>query len=311
MSMFELVLRFAPSFHRHCSIHVIGETEAEATLEAPPSGLLPAISMTRKVDAACVAELRAACQAMLQGWDSRWSASGLDGIVVEGILETSDGKESSFMLWSPPRASAAHAMLAALLACFPPELCDGSSGEQLEIIRSYFGLQPAVVVIPGSPARLRLAPWVHRTHAFEVEQRIRTMPDEADFVIDASGVERFGPALPSILPMTYLRKRASSVRWVARSDVAQALLAAGVEPTDLKVIHQPPLTTAGQPIVLGGLVVSSSDLISLARLGARLDLTRALRQEYRITAQQASQAATELIDLVAAFDAAVPKGACM
>ena len=305
--MFELVLRFAPSFHRHCSIRVIGEADAEATFEAPPSGLLPTVSMTRQVDAGCVAELRAACQAMLQGWDARWSESGLDGIVVDGTLETSDGEERPFMLWSPRKPSAAHAMLVALLACFPPELCNGAAGEQLEIIRSYFDIQPAVAVMGGNPVRFRLAPWVHRNHAFEVEQCIREMPDEAGIVIDASGVERFGPALPTILPMTYLRKRAASVRWLARLDAAQALLAAGVEPSDLEVVHQPPLTAAGQPIVLGGLVVSSSDLISLARRGAKLDLTRALRQEYRITVGQASQAAAELVELVRQLDAsAVP-----
>jgi hypothetical protein len=298
MSMFDLLLRFAPSFHRHCSIRVVGEMGAKATFEAPPSGLLPRITLTLEVDSHHSAQLRSSCEGMLQGWDKRWSSSGLDGISVDGTFEISGMEERSFMLWSPPKNSGAHQMLAAALACFPPQSCRGDSGELLEIVRSYFGLQPAVVVMGESPISLRLAPWLHRTHASEVEQHIRSLPDGVDLIIDASGVERFGLALPNVLPMAQLRGSASSVRWVARKDAAEALLASGVALSDIEIAPCPRLTDTGYPVVLGGLIVSSPDLIALARNGAKIDLTRAIRIEHGITVTQAAQAAAELVDLV-------------
>ena len=298
MSMFDLVLQFAPSFHRHATIRVVGETAAEARFEAPQSGLLPRIALTLEVDAVRSAELRASCMTMVQGWDARWSSSGLDGISVDGTFEGSDEEQQSFRLWSPPKDSGAHAMLAAALACFPPQLCSGAAEGALEILRSYFGLQPAVVVMGENPFRLRLAPWLHRTHAHEVEQQVRSLPDEEDLIIDAGGVERFGPALPIVLPMALLRKRTSLVRWIARQDASEALLASGVPPSDIESVPRPRLTATGHPIVLGGLVVSSPELVSLARRVAKIDLTRALRDEHRLTVAQAAHAAAELIDLV-------------
>ena len=296
--MFDLLIRFAPSFHRHCSIRVVGEVGAEATFEASPSGLLPRITLALKVDSLHSARLRSSCESMLQGWDKRWSSSGLDGISVDGTFETSGTEERSFMLWSPPKNSGAHQMLVAALACFPPQSCRGGSEELLEIVRSYFGLQPAVVVMDESPIRLRLAPWLHRTHASEVEQHIRSLPDGVDMIIDAGGVERFGPALPNVLPMAQLRERTSPVRWVARKDAAEALLASGVALSDIETVPCSRLTDTGHPVVLGGLVVSSPDLIALARNGAKIDLTRALRIEHGITVAQAAQASAELVDLV-------------
>ena len=235
---------------------------------------------------------------MLQAWDKRWSKSGLDGIHVDGTFEISDAVQQSFALWSPRKNSGAHAMLAAALACFPPQLCRGAAEEPIEILRSYFELQPAVVMTGDDPIRLRLAPWLHRTHFHEVEQLIRSLPDGASLIIDAGGVERFGPALPNVLPMALLRKRLSPVRWIARQDAAAALLASGIAPLAIDTIARARLTNAGHPIVLGGIVVSAPELIELASSGTKIDLTRALRDEHRLTVAQAAQAAAELVDLV-------------
>jgi hypothetical protein len=296
--MFDLVLQFAPSFHRRCSIRVVGDERSEAMFVAPASGLLPSIALTLEIDEARTAELRASCLGMLQAWDKRWSNSGLDGIYVDGTFEIAGSEPHSFGLWSPPKNSGAHAMLAAALACFPPQLCTGPAEAPLEILRSYFGLQPAIVVIDDGALRLRLAPWLHRTHAQEVELQIRSLPDDADLIIDAGGVERFGPALPNVLPMGQLRKRTSQVRWIARNDATDALLAAGVAPSEVETIPRSRYTATGHPIVLGGLVVSSPELIALAGRGAKIDLTRALREEHRLTVAQAAQAAAELAELV-------------
>lgn len=301
--MFDLVLRFAPSFHRYCLIRVVGDVGAEATFEALPSGLLPSIVLTLEVDELRTAELRASCLSMLQAWDERWSSAGLDGISVGGMFEVPGEERRSFRLWSPPQNSGAHAMLAAALACFPPHLCRGAVEGPIEILRSYLGLQPAIVVMTGEgPVRLRLAPWLHRKHAHEVEQQIRLLPDVSELIIDAGGIERFGPALPNVLPMALLRKRMPSVRWIARQDAAEALLSSGVAASDIEVASRPRLTDTGHPVVLGGLVVSAPELIALACSGTKIDLTRALREEYRLTVAQAAQAATELVDLIGEFE---------
>ena len=141
-----------------------------ATFAAPPSGLLPHIALTLEVDADRAAEVHATCQRMLQGWDKQWATPGLDGISVEGTFATSDETGRPFSLWSPPSSSLAHSLVAAVLSCFPPERCNGAAGHLLETVRSHFGLQPAVVVMSGEPLRVRLAPWLHRTHAAEVDQ---------------------------------------------------------------------------------------------------------------------------------------------
>jgi hypothetical protein len=296
--MFDLDLRFAPSFHRACSIHIVGEVVSEATFEAPPSGLLPRVALTLEVDEAQSTELRASCQSMLRAWDSRWSSHGLDGISVGGTFDDTEAGEQSFRLWSPPKNSGAHTMLAAALACFPPSLCGGPAEGPIDVLRSYFGLQPAFVVTGEDPVRLRLAPWLHRTHAHEVEQQIRSLPEDGALLIDAGGVERFGPALPSVLPMAQLRKRASSVRWIARGDAAEALRTSGVPPSEIETVPRSRLTDTGHPIVLGGIVISSPESIALARTGARIELTRALRDKHRLTVAQAAQAASELIELI-------------
>lgn len=113
--MFNLSLRFAPAFHRACSIHIVGEVGAVATFEAQSSGLLPRVALTIEADAFRSAELRACCQAMFDTWDDRWSKSGLDGISVDGTFEESNAEHRLFRLWSPPKNSGAHAMLAAAL----------------------------------------------------------------------------------------------------------------------------------------------------------------------------------------------------
>lgn len=296
--MFDLNLRFAPSFHRTCSIRVVGEAVSEAIFEAPPSGFLPRVALTLEVDERRSAELRASCQGMLQVWDNRWSSSGLDGISVDGIFDDLEAAQQPFRLWSPPNNSVAHSMLAAALACFPPHLCVGAAEGPIEILRSYFGLQPAVVLTGDGPFRLRLAPWLHRRHAQEVEQEVLSLPDGAAVLIDAEGVERFGPALPSILPMTQLLKRSPSVRWIARDDAVEALRTSGVALSEIETVPRSRLTETGHPIVLGGLVVNSPETIALARASAKIDLIRVLRDEYRLTVAQAAQATSELIDLI-------------
>lgn len=300
--MFDLDLQFAPSFHRACSINIIGEVGSEAKFEAPPSGLLPRVALTLKVDEVRSAELRASCQHMLLAWDSRWSSPGLDGISVDGTFDTTEAEPQSFRLWSPPKSSGAHAMLATALGCFPPHLCGGPAEGAIDVLRSYFGLQPAVVVTGEGPVKLRLAPWLHRAHAHEVEQQIRSLPEGIALLIDARGVERFGPALPNVLPMAQLRKRASSIRWIARDDAAEALRISGVPPSEIEIVPHSRLTDTGHPMVLGGLVISSPESIALARSGAKLDLTRALRDEHRLTVAQAAQATSELIDLISEFE---------
>lgn len=301
--MFDLSLRFAPAFHRTCSIRTIGDLCCEATLEAPPSGLLPGIVLTLGVDAADSEQLRASCHGMFQTWDARWSNSGLDGISIDGTFENLHGKPRTFGLWSPPKNSAAHAMLAAALACFPPRLCVGAAEGPIEILRSYLGLQPAVVAMGEGPIRLRLAPWLHQAQAKEVEQELRSLPEGISLIVDASGIERFGHALPSYIPMSLLRKRSSSIRWIAREDAADALRSAGVPPSEIETVPRSRLTGTGHPIVLGGLVVSDQELFALARSGAKIDLTRALREKYRLTMAQAAQATAELVELMGESEA--------
>lgn len=300
MPMFDLILHFVPAFHRPSSLRVEGEVTSTAMFEAPPSGLLPRIALTLDVDAERTAELYTCSQKMLQGWEKRWAQPGLDGISVEGTFETSDEPERSFSIWSPPMNSLAHSLVAAALSCLPPQRCNGVPGALLEIVRSHFGLQPAVVVVSDNPLRLRLAPWLHRTHATEVDRAFRSIPADRELIIDASGMERFGIAIANILPMPEILRRAQAVRWVARQDAAKALLAYGVAPSAVETALPSPLTSTGHPVILGGVVVASADLISLAKEGAKLELTRRLRQEYKLTVAQASQAALELLDSIKA-----------
>lgn len=299
MPPFDLHLKLHPAFHRHCSIRIEGDDTGLATFEAELTGLLPRVVLTLPVESGHMAVLRARCLSMLERWDEQWSRSGLDGIWIDGMLDSSDSKPRTFKLWSPDSGNVAHAMLSAVLDCFPVEHCNGVTGELLEIVRSYLELQPPVIVIKEVPLRVRLAPWMHRRDAQEIEKCLSALPEDSDLIVDASGVERFGQGLANILPMTWLLKRIRAVHWIAESVDADALIAYGVEPSTIEIIHHPPISPMGHPIVLGGIVVSSPALVSLASSGTRIELVRAFRQEHRLTIEQASRAAGELINIVA------------
>ncbi len=126
------------------------------------------------------------------------------------------------------------------------------------------------------------------------------MPEDELLIIDASGVERLGAGLANVLPMSLLLERSAEVRWIVGIERVDELVTQGVQPSSIEVVHRAPLTTRGHPIVLGGLVISSPDMIALAMNGARLDLVRELRGEFRLTMEQASRAAKELLAIVAA-----------
>lgn len=245
-----------------------------------------------------MAALRSSCEIMLATFDKRWSQFGLDGINIDGVFDSSVSKPQEFSLWSPRAGSVPHMMLAAAFDCFPLEDCKGIAGELLEIARSYFDLQPPITVIGHNPIRLRLAPWVHAKDASEIERKLQTLSDGDDLFIDVSGMEHCG-ALTRILPVENLLKRTGTVRWKVQSDLLDALITVGVAPSMIEVVHSVPISRTGEPIVLGGIFISSSELISLAKAGKKIELVRALREEFPLTIAQASQAAAELIEIVA------------
>jgi hypothetical protein len=299
MSVFDLRLSISPSFHRNCSIRIEGEITGTATYEAAPVGLLPRATLTLPVAREPMAALRTNCARMVAAWDPRWSQLGLDGISIDVMLDSSNREPQEFSLWSPRAGTAPHMMLAAAFECFPFEHCNGKAGEQLDILRSYFDLQPPAIAFGHGPMRLRLAPWVHFKDASEIEHQVTMLPDEGELLVDASGMERFGGALARILPVDYLVKRTGGVSWKVHSGHFDELIQAGVEPSLIEVVHPVPLSSKGEPIVLGGIFISSSDLMILAKAGDKRELVRAFRKEFPLTIEQASKAATELMEIVA------------
>jgi len=301
MPLFDLVLNISPSFHRHCSIRIEGEVTGVATFEAPARILHPRVVLALPVESEQMAKVHGCCSSMLAGWDESWSRSGLDGIGIVGEFDSSERKPRAFTLWSPSKRSVAHMMLAAALECFPFDRCDGAAGELLEIVRSYFGLQPPVTVINHDPMHIRIAPWVHSNNASEVESSLRLLPEDAELIVDVSGVEHSNQALARILPIGQLLKRSGPVRWIVRQHDFDALIRSGVEPTTIETIHAVPISPHGEPIVLGGICVSSLELIALAKAGERMALVRAFRSEYHLTIEQAAASAKELLDIVARY----------
>lgn len=299
MPVFDLCLNISPSFHRNCSIRIKGEITGTATYEADPAALLPRVALTLPVARELMAALRNSCAQMLAAWDAKWSQFGLDGISINGILDVSDSKLQEFGLWSPCPGTVPHMMLAAAFDCFPFEHCIGKVGEQLEILRSYFDLQPPAIVIGHCPMRLRLAPWVHFKDASEIAHQVTMLPEEGELLVDASGMERFGGALARILPVENLMNRTGVVRWKVHSCLFDELTQAGVEPSLIELVYPAALSPKGEPIVLGSIFGSSSDLIPIAKAGNKIELVRAFRKEYPLTIEQASKAATELMEIVA------------
>ena len=299
MPVFDLHLKISPSFHRNCSVRIEGEITGTATYEADPVGLLPRVALTLPVAREPMAALRSSCTRMLAAWDASWSQFGLDGISIDGLFDSSDSKPQEFSLWSPRAGSVPHMMLTAAFECFPYQHCNGRAGEQLEILRSYFDLQPPVVVTGRGQMRLRLAPWVHFKDASEIKHQVTMLPDEGELLVDASGMERFCGELALILPVEDLMKRTGVVSWKVHSGLFDELIQAGVEPSLIELVHPVPLSPKGEPIVLGGIFISSSDLMVIAKAGDKIGLVRAFRKEYPLTIEQASKAATELMGIVA------------
>lgn len=296
MTKFDLSLSISPSFHRQCAIRILADMEI-AAFEASPIGLLPGAAMTLPVDHERLAIIEASCTSMLSQWDARWSQFGLDGMSVNAVFALPNAAPQAFSLWSPCAGSLPHAMLAATLACFPIDCCSGTAGELLEIVRSYLGLQPPVSVVGRDPLCLRLAPWIHVKDANELAGIVESLPDDADLVIDTSATERAGPALSRILPVEQLLGRRGALHWIVHRNQAELLVEAGIAPSTIAVVPASRLSSAGEPIVLGGLVVSSPVLLSLAENGGRGELIRAFRAAYPLTMEQAAQAATELLDI--------------
>ena len=299
MPIFDLVLNISPSFHRQCSIRIEGEATGLATFEALPTGLLPRITHTLPVKSEQMAALHRRSSIMLMEWDEQWNQLGLDGISINGVFDSSSSKPQLFSLWSPKEGCAAHTMLAAVFECLPFDRCSGPAGELLEIVRSYLDLQPPVSIINYKPTHLRLAPWVHANDACEVESHLRMLADDGDLIVDASGMERFCGALTQLLPVEHLLKRRGEVRWIVRSEFSNALIQAGVAQSMIEIVPAIPISRKGEPIVLGGIFVGSSELISFAKAGERMQLVRSFRKEYSLTIEQASKAAVELLEIVA------------
>ncbi|MDO8040374.1 hypothetical protein [Janthinobacterium sp. SUN137] len=299
MPIFDLVLNIYPSSHRQCSIRIEGEATGLATFEALPIGLLPRITHTLPVKNEQMAALHRRSSVMLMEWDEQWRQLGLDGVSIDGVFDSSSSKPQFFSLWSPKEGCAAHTMLAAVFDCFPFDCCSGPTGALLEIVRSYLDLQPPVSIISYKPMHLRLAPWVHANDAFEVESHLRTLADDADLIVDASGVERFCGALTRLLPVEHLLKRRGEVRWIVGSEFSNALIQAGVAQSMIEIAPVIPISRTGEPIVLGGIFAGSSDLISFAKAGERMQLVRSFRKKYALTIEQASKAAAELLEIVA------------
>jgi hypothetical protein len=300
MSPFELHLQITPAFHRPCSIRIEGKVNALTTFEAHSIGLLPRAVLALPVESSRIAILHACCSSMLTQWEDVWSQSGCDGVCIDGIFSSSDAKDQAFMLWSPERGSAGYAMLAAALDCFPFERCSGVAGELLEMVRSYLELQPPVIVLNEVPLRLRFAPGVHAKDASEIEKILGALPQDGDLIVDLSGVERLGRVLGTILPMVQFLKRRGVVRWLVQSVDTDGLLGHGVEPSTIETVQHVPISAWGNPIVFGGLEISSPELIALAKNGTRIELVSALRRKYGMTIEQAAIAARELLGILAA-----------
>lgn len=301
MPCFALRLGFAPSFHRGGAIRVEGDVTGMATFDAHPTGLLPRLEFALPVDAGGMAAIHAHCSSMLAGWDGRWDGIGCDGMSVGGTFASPGAEPRQFSLWSPDRESVAHAMLRAVLDCFPPERCGGAAGEQLEIIRSHLGLQPPVTLHEDVPLRLRLAPWAHRSDANEIEARVRTLPEHGDLLVDLTGFDGIQQALAHILPMDLLLKRRPAVHWQVAGNAGDALSAYGIMASAISTVDRAPISETGYPVVLGGYIVSSPALMSLAQGRARLALVSALRQAYPMTVLEGAKAATELIHIMETF----------
>lgn len=301
MPLFKLVLQFWPSFHRQCSIEIEGElTGGVATFEARATGLLQRNVLPLAVEAEGMQALHGCCSSMLAAWDPRWRQSGLDGISIDGIFDSAESDAQAFSLWSPKRGSPGYAMIAAALDCFPVEDCTGVAGELLEIVRDYFDLQPSVTVINQVPLRLRFAPSVNAKDAVEIERSLRELPDDVELIVDVSGMEHLVYALARIAPIAVLLKRPGVVRWIVREVDANVLIARGVQPSAIETVQCLPISPRGEPILLGGLFISSPELIALANAGARIELVRAIRQEYGLTVEQSAKAAGELIEILVA-----------
>jgi len=274
-----------------------------AKFEASPTGLLPGVELAFSVNATHIALLHGACTSMLSAWDERWERLGLDGICIAGMFDSTTSMSRSFSLWSPRHGSVPHAMLAAVFDCFPVDQCDGIAGKLLDEIRSYFGARPPATVINKHPMRIRLAPWLHPKDAKEIEGIVRNLPKDGILLVDASGVERFGVALTRILPITQLLQRDEEVRWLVPDDMADALVQSGIKRSAIEVILPIPISSRGEPIVLGGVCVPLG-MIPLAQTGNKKELVRAFRNELPLTIEQAATAATELMEIVACFQVA-------
>ncbi|MFB9245955.1 hypothetical protein IV454_12205 [Massilia antarctica] len=301
MPYFDLRLGFAPSFHRGGTIRVEGDVTGAATFEADPTGLLPGLVFTLPVDARGMAAIHDGCSAMLAGWDDRWSESGFDGMCLGGTFASPDVQPRHFSLWSPDQDTAAHAMLRAVFDCFPPERCAGVAEAQLESIRGYLGLQPPVTMYDEVPLRLRLAPCAHRNDANEIETHVRALPDDCDLIVDVSGLDGLFRALAQILPMDLLLKRSPAVRWRVQGKAGEALIAYGIAASAISTIERAPISEEGHPVVLGGYVISSPELISLAQDGARIALVSALRRQCAMTVLDGAKAAAELIHIMETY----------
>ncbi|NIA00348.1 hypothetical protein [Massilia sp. CCM 8734] len=301
MPYFELCLGFAPSFHRPGAIRVEGDVTGVATFESGPTGLFPGLAFALPVESERMATLFDCCLGMLTGWDKRWSKSGLDGIGIEGTFDSTEATPRTFTLWSPRCKGAPQAMIRAALDCFPVERCSGVAEAGLENMRSYFDLQPPVTVYAETPIRLRLAPHVGVDDANEVETRVRALPGHVDLIVDLSGADNVGRVLAQVLPMQLLLERSQAVRWIVYSTDADALIASGVNPITIRTIKRERISNNGHPLVLGGVVVSCPELISLARSRSQAALATGLMREYRITSEQAARGSVELIDFMQAY----------
>lgn len=127
---------------------------------------------------------------------------------------------------------------------------------------------------------------------------MRTLPSDADPIVDASDVDRVGAKVVQFLPMEWLLKRRGLVRWIVHGSFLAPLLQAGVDRATIDVVPPVPISPMGEPMLLGGLCISSSALISLAKAGRKMDVIRSLRSEFGLTIEQAARAAAELIHIV-------------
>ena len=299
MSNFELTLHFQPAFGRHCSVRIESCDGARAQVDVKAMGLLPADSLCLPVDPALAEEVRARCVHALANWDVRWSQSGLDGIRIAGSYFSGRSHRELFSLWSPGSDTDGHALLAATLACLPPERCTGPAGEALEQARSYLGLQPPAVILDEQPMRLRVATWLDARGAAGLEAAVATLPPGVDLLVDLSALERPGRA-EAIKALRGLLAQQRHTRWRMAESLRDAALAQGIAADDIDVLPATRLSPNGQPIVLGGIVVSE-EFLQLARTAARRDLVAAFRRHHSLPISQAAQAAAELVAMLAEF----------